>query len=235
MGSFFIIRCFLLLSFFLFTGAFGNNLWTRTEMVEMAGYGEQKLSSVVITGSLLCDTSRPHLHSIPIPGICFSTFFLHVSCLPSEYILTWSSQVPPLPSSATLDPKGGPNGLRLLLMNWESLKSIFPPNSMRFHTLKTLVSSSQYMCLGPIDAITPLPIYTNLSNLFPLPMVSVSTPQGKSGYRATVRDHSKLVETTFQPKDLNTNSWFFKFLHVKSIFFVMVLVCLAGAPVTEPS
>jgi len=68
MGSFFIIRCFLLLSFFLFTGAFGNNLWTRTEMVEMAGYGEQKLSSVVITGSLLCDTSRPHLHSIPIPG-----------------------------------------------------------------------------------------------------------------------------------------------------------------------
>ncbi|KAL0761151.1 hypothetical protein Bca101_077301 [Brassica carinata] len=27
-------------------------------MVEMAGYGEQKLSSVIIAGSLLCDTSR---------------------------------------------------------------------------------------------------------------------------------------------------------------------------------
>ncbi|KAG7536041.1 hypothetical protein ISN44_As13g000160 [Arabidopsis suecica] len=68
MGSFFIIRCFLLFSFFFFfNGAFGNT-WTRTEMVEMAGYGEQKLSSVIITGSLLCKTSRPHLHSVPIPG-----------------------------------------------------------------------------------------------------------------------------------------------------------------------
>ncbi|CAH8277925.1 unnamed protein product [Arabidopsis lyrata] len=67
MGSFFILLCFLLFSFFFFNGAFGNT-WTRTEMVEMAGYGEQKLSSVIIAGSLLCDTSRPYLHSVPIPG-----------------------------------------------------------------------------------------------------------------------------------------------------------------------
>ena len=178
-------------------------------------------------------TSSPSLHPYPryLFLYLFSSCFLSSVRIYTNMILAGAT----VAISATLDPKGGPNGLRLLLMNWESLKSIFPPNSMRFHTLKTLVSSSQYMCLGPIDAITPLPIYTNLSNLFPLPMVSVSTPQGRSGYRATVRDHSKLVETTFQPKDLNTNSWFFKFLHVKSIFFVMVLVCLAGAPVTEPS
>ncbi|XP_010495000.1 PREDICTED: uncharacterized protein LOC104772052 [Camelina sativa] len=67
MGSFFILRCFFIIFFFLFNGAFGN-IWTRTEMVEMAGYGEQKLSSVIITGSLLCDTSRPRFHSIAIPG-----------------------------------------------------------------------------------------------------------------------------------------------------------------------
>ncbi|XP_010481300.1 PREDICTED: uncharacterized protein LOC104760129 isoform X2 [Camelina sativa] len=67
MGSFFILRCFFVIFFFLFNGAFGN-MWTRMEMVEMAGYGEQKLSSVIITGSLLCDTSHPRFHSIAIPG-----------------------------------------------------------------------------------------------------------------------------------------------------------------------
>ncbi|CAH2046015.1 unnamed protein product [Thlaspi arvense] len=70
MGSFFILRCFLFFFFFFFNGAFAaeGKIWTRTEMVEMAGYGEQKLSSVIITGSLLCNTSRPHLPSIAIPG-----------------------------------------------------------------------------------------------------------------------------------------------------------------------
>ncbi|CAH8384201.1 unnamed protein product [Eruca vesicaria subsp. sativa] len=54
-----------LLFFFLFDLAFAaGKIWSRTEIVEMAGYGEQKLSSVIITGSLLCDTSR----SIAIPG-----------------------------------------------------------------------------------------------------------------------------------------------------------------------
>lgn len=212
MGSFFVLRCFFIIYFLLFNGAFGN-IWTRTEMVEMAGYGEQKLSSVVITGSLLWDTSRPSLHSIAIPGIStFSSCFL---CF--VRLLTWSSQVPLLPSSATLDPKGGPDGLRLLLMNWESLKSIFPPNSTQFQIWKTHVSSSQYMCLSPIDATTLLPIYTDVSNLFPLPMASVSTPQGRSSYRATVQDHSKLLVSTFQQKIWHINSRFFKFHHVKSI------------------
>ncbi|CAN7091633.1 unnamed protein product [Brassica rapa subsp. narinosa] len=66
MRSFFILRCFLLF-FFLFDLAFAaeGKIWSRTDMVEMAGYGEQKLSSVIITGSLLCDTS----HSISIPGM----------------------------------------------------------------------------------------------------------------------------------------------------------------------
>ncbi|CAN6875653.1 unnamed protein product [Brassica oleracea] len=71
MGSLFILRCFLLFFFvFLCQGAFAaaGKIWSRTEMVEMAGYGEQKLSSVIIAGSLLCDTSRPHLPSIAIPG-----------------------------------------------------------------------------------------------------------------------------------------------------------------------
>ncbi|KAJ0252784.1 hypothetical protein HA466_0119250 [Hirschfeldia incana] len=70
MRSFFFILFFLLF-FFLFDLAFASGkIWSRTEMVEMAGYGEQKLSSVIITGSLLCDTSSPHLklHSIAIQG-----------------------------------------------------------------------------------------------------------------------------------------------------------------------
>ncbi|KAF2576588.1 hypothetical protein F2Q70_00002329 [Brassica cretica] len=69
MRSFFILRCFLLF-FFLFHLAFAaaRKIWSRTEMLEMAGYGEQKLSSVIITGSLICNTSPSHLHSIAIPG-----------------------------------------------------------------------------------------------------------------------------------------------------------------------
>lgn len=67
MRSFFILRCCFLLSLFDLAFAAGK-IWSRTEMVEMAGYGEQKLSSVIIKGSLLCDTSPPHLHSIAIPG-----------------------------------------------------------------------------------------------------------------------------------------------------------------------
>ncbi|KAF2586957.1 hypothetical protein F2Q70_00035307 [Brassica cretica] len=36
--------------------------WSRKEMVEMAGYGEDKLSSVLVTASLLSSSSSP------IPG-----------------------------------------------------------------------------------------------------------------------------------------------------------------------
>lgn len=194
---FFILRCcFLLFSFFLFDLAFaaGGKIWSRTEMVEMAGYGEQKLSSVIITGSLLCDTSSPHhFHSIAIPGVLSTSLY---SCVPMAFCLhTWwsSSQVLQLPSSVTLDSKGDQDGLRLLLMIWESLKSIFLPNSTQLKTLKTHVSSSQYMCLSSMDAITTREIiHTNASNFFPLPTASVSTKQGRSGYSATVRSHSKL-------------------------------------------
>ena len=69
MRSFFILRCFLLF-LFLFDLAAAGKIWSRTDMVEMAGYGEQKISSVIITGSLLCDTPPPpYLHSIAIPGV----------------------------------------------------------------------------------------------------------------------------------------------------------------------
>ncbi|KAG2244950.1 hypothetical protein Bca52824_093220 [Brassica carinata] len=37
-------------------------IWSRKEMVEMAGYGEHKLSSVLVTASLLSSSSSP------IPG-----------------------------------------------------------------------------------------------------------------------------------------------------------------------
>ncbi|CAN6844328.1 unnamed protein product [Brassica oleracea] len=55
MGSFFVLLSFL---FFFFNGelAAANKFWSRLEMAEMNGYGEHKLSSVVITGSLLCNT-----------------------------------------------------------------------------------------------------------------------------------------------------------------------------------
>ena len=89
MGSLFILRCFLLF-LFLFQGAFAaaGKIWSRTEMVEMAGYGEQKLSSVIIAGSLLCDTSRPHLPSIAIPGTYLFMSLSICFILLSEY-LTW--------------------------------------------------------------------------------------------------------------------------------------------------
>ncbi|XP_010505718.1 PREDICTED: uncharacterized protein LOC104782478 [Camelina sativa] len=58
MESFFILRCFFFFFFFFFNGSFaaGGRLWSIREMSEMAGYGEHKLSSVVITGSVLCNT-----------------------------------------------------------------------------------------------------------------------------------------------------------------------------------
>ncbi|KAL1217835.1 hypothetical protein V5N11_009607 [Cardamine amara subsp. amara] len=61
MGSFFIFRIFLLFFFFFlfFNGAYAasSKLWSIREMADMAGYGEDKISSVVISGSLLCNTA----------------------------------------------------------------------------------------------------------------------------------------------------------------------------------
>jgi hypothetical protein len=45
---------------------FGSS--SRDEVVEIAGYGEEKLSTVLITGSLHCGTNH-HPHAWPIPGI----------------------------------------------------------------------------------------------------------------------------------------------------------------------
>ncbi|KAL4313456.1 hypothetical protein GQ457_01G046340 [Hibiscus cannabinus] len=50
-------------------------LWSRDEMIRLAGYGEEKLSTVLITGSVLCQACQhhhpqphPQLRSWPISG-----------------------------------------------------------------------------------------------------------------------------------------------------------------------
>lgn len=68
MRSFFIFCCFLLFVFLDGPFAAAARLWSRTEMAEMNGYGENKLSSVVITGSLLCNT--------PVSGTLYIYVFL---------------------------------------------------------------------------------------------------------------------------------------------------------------
>ncbi|KAI4296049.1 hypothetical protein L6164_036039 [Bauhinia variegata] len=42
-------------------------LTSREEMVQMAGYGEERLSTVLVTGSVQCDAAL-HAHSWPISG-----------------------------------------------------------------------------------------------------------------------------------------------------------------------
>jgi len=45
-------------------------LSSREEVVEIAGYGEEKLSTVLITGSLHCGPNHDHhSHAWPIPGM----------------------------------------------------------------------------------------------------------------------------------------------------------------------
>ncbi|CAK8564482.1 unnamed protein product [Lathyrus sativus] len=44
-----------------------DSLSSRKEVVEIAGYGEEKLSTVLITGSLHCEPNH-HPHAWPIPG-----------------------------------------------------------------------------------------------------------------------------------------------------------------------
>ncbi|KAK4259155.1 hypothetical protein QN277_005515 [Acacia crassicarpa] len=51
-----------------------SELLSREEMVQMAGYGEEKLSTVLVTGSVHCEAHNFHgkadhqLHAWPIPG-----------------------------------------------------------------------------------------------------------------------------------------------------------------------
>lgn len=65
MGIFFILFFF----FPFFNGEYvaAEKFWSRIEMAEMNGYGEHKLSSVVITGSLLCNS--------PVSGILYTCVF----------------------------------------------------------------------------------------------------------------------------------------------------------------
>ncbi|GMI72253.1 hypothetical protein HRI_000894600 [Hibiscus trionum] len=47
--------------------AISYELWSREEMVQLGGYGEDKLSTVLITGSVVCQACHHH-RSWPIPG-----------------------------------------------------------------------------------------------------------------------------------------------------------------------
>ncbi|CAF2072685.1 hypothetical protein HID58_042100 [Brassica napus] len=60
----FLLCSSLTLVFMLALGEAAGDImrWSRKEMVEMAGYGEDKLSSVLVTASLLSSSSSP------IPG-----------------------------------------------------------------------------------------------------------------------------------------------------------------------
>ncbi|KAJ9566313.1 hypothetical protein OSB04_002279 [Centaurea solstitialis] len=65
----------MMMIFFLLLGAMGEKplvevLYTRDELTNLAGYGEQKLSTVVVAGTLLCDSfsGSSLIHSHPIPG-----------------------------------------------------------------------------------------------------------------------------------------------------------------------
>lgn len=47
-------------------------LLSREDMVEVAGYGEEKLSTVLITGSVYCEAclhDAPQLHAWPVSGL----------------------------------------------------------------------------------------------------------------------------------------------------------------------
>ena len=47
-------------------------LWSREDMVQVAGYGEEKLSTVLVTGTVLCHTcldKKSQNPSSPISGL----------------------------------------------------------------------------------------------------------------------------------------------------------------------
>lgn len=48
------------------------DLSSRDEVVQMAGYGEEKLSTVLITGSLHCESPFHNADAWPIPGMYLS-------------------------------------------------------------------------------------------------------------------------------------------------------------------
>ncbi|XP_010449652.1 PREDICTED: uncharacterized protein LOC104731856 [Camelina sativa] len=55
------------------SGEAARERWTRNEMVEMAGYGEQKLSSVLLTATLLSSSSSP-IHGATVGIKCHTRY-----------------------------------------------------------------------------------------------------------------------------------------------------------------
>ncbi|KAL0688812.1 hypothetical protein Bca4012_088489 [Brassica carinata] len=70
----FLLCSSLTLVFMLALGEAAGDImrWSRKEMVEMAGYGEDKLSSVLVTASLLSSSSSP------IPGVSLFSLLIHI-------------------------------------------------------------------------------------------------------------------------------------------------------------
>jgi len=62
-------------------------LSSREEVVEIAGYGEEKLSTVLITGSLHCELNDHHSHAWPIPGTVYTYPELILYILTNELFL----------------------------------------------------------------------------------------------------------------------------------------------------
>ena len=174
----FLLCSSLTLVFMLALGEAAGDImrWSRKEMVEMAGYGEDKLSSVLVTASLLSSSSSP------IPGkyckqVAMSRL-VHVMVLVSSHFLY--IQVLRLASSATLDIERDLNGSKLSQMRWDNSPLIFLPTFMQFLTQTRLVPSNHSLFLNRIIALTPR--VTEALNSFPLPTACESTQQETSPY-----------------------------------------------------
>lgn len=74
-----LVMSLVLLVFFLGTTkavtagreALMPEVWSREDMVQVAGYGEEKLSTVLVTGTVLCHTCLDKVSrdpSVPISG-----------------------------------------------------------------------------------------------------------------------------------------------------------------------
>ena len=76
-GFSFLLCCCCCCCFFFFSTAFTNELESSLEMARTAGYGDEKLSSVLVTGTLLCEAcldGEAQSRAWHVPGF-FSTLF----------------------------------------------------------------------------------------------------------------------------------------------------------------
>lgn len=79
-----VAAALLLLLFLLGSASCGSaemtmNHLSRSELVHQAGYGEERLSSVLITGTILCDACLQHgshLLSSLVKGSAYVSFFI---------------------------------------------------------------------------------------------------------------------------------------------------------------